>query len=492
MNASEKNPRARTSPGQRRFGIGARIYAAVLILVVVSASSLLTVCLAWIFSARQCAQNARAEAETTSRWLADLAATQEPEAITALVEHAGRELDGLVGLYRADGALAQGERILALGPSEIRKTISGQVGDISAEGRRHIVAGARLSNVSQLAIVVATPVPSFGWHLSWLQPLLLILGLALGSTWILGWTAGAGIRAYTQQVGDRLLAMVGDLSSKGRQTLVPAPGVTKNNELERAALDLETRFRGELALYRDALDEVQILDEQRTAFLGDVARELEEPLRAILELSNLLTAGEFGDLSEAQAEDLRIIQQAAQRLLDMVNEVLDLSSLDAEGITFDDEPVDLSAVAREVTRTLRGQAVAKGLNLELAVGAEPGPFVNGSRRRLWQVVSNLVGNALKFTDRGEVRVALPTLEDGAIAIVVSDTGAGIPSAEFQAIFDPFRQSGDKSKRRRGSGLGLAICKRLVTLHSGTIQVSSELGTGSTFTVKLPPVDKALS
>ncbi|MCU0662443.1 MAG: HAMP domain-containing histidine kinase [Myxococcota bacterium] len=465
------------------------MYAAFLCFGVALGSTLLALVLSVIFFSRQCDRAARVESETTSLWLAELVSSAPLLQRDALVDHVASELDSLVGLYRSDGAPVRGERIFAMSPSEIGQAISGLLSEVYAEGRVHVVAAAKVPGVSNLAVVVATPMPLLRWHWRWGGPLLWIVGVALGSVWVLGWTAGGGVRAYTQQVGDRLLAMVGDLSSNERRAPSSSAFLPKDNELERAALDLETRFRGELALYRDALDEVQILDEQRTAFLGDVALELEAPLLAILDYSSRLNGGEFGPLSDAQAEDLRIIQQAAQRLLDMVNEVLDLSSLDTEGITFDEQPVDLAAVAREVTRTLRGQAVAKGLGLELELAGETGPFVRGSKRRLWQIVSNLVGNALKFTDSGAVKVTLPVLEDGRIAIVVTDTGAGIPSSDFQSIFDPFRQSGDKSKRRRGSGLGLAICKRLVELHRGGIEVTSELGKGSTFTVRLPALDR---
>lgn len=411
--------------------MGARLFAALLCLGVMSACTVFVVSVCFLYFHRQSNAWARSEAEMTNSRLAEWTAGQSESDGHALVAHATAGLPS------------------ELGPS------------------------------------VATPLVPMGWHWGWLGPFLWIIALASIAVGVMGWTAGAGISAYTRQVGDRLLAMAGDISDEKRHRGPSSPYNPQNNDLERASVDLETRFRGELALYRDALDEVQALDEQRTAFLGDVARELEVPLLAILDFSKRLTVGEFGQLSEAQAEDIRIIQQGAQRLLDMVNEVLDLSSLDTEGITFDKEPVDLAEVTREVTRTLRGQAAAKGLSLELVLSTERGPFVRGSKPRLWQIVSNLVGNALKFTDSGQVRVSLPVLEDGRIAITVSDTGAGIPSGEFQSIFDPFRQSGDKSKRRRGSGLGLAICKRLVELHRGNIEVTSELGKGSTFIVKLP-------
>jgi two-component system, sensor histidine kinase ChiS len=161
------------------------------------------------------------------------------------------------------------------------------------------------------------------------------------------------------------------------------------------------------------------------------------------------------------------------------------SFLTLQGIEYDDEPVDLVEIAKEVVQTARGQLGKKSIDIVLDVAEPAPPKIPGSRRRLWQVLTNLMSNGIKFTDQGEVRVKLTEPLDTVVKIEVSDTGMGIPPAEQKAIFDLFKQYGELSKRRRGTGLGLALCKQLIELHGGSIEVSSMVRKGSRFTVTLP-------
>src|SRR5690606_11253104 len=144
--------------------------------------------------------------------------------------------------------------------------------------------------------------------------------------------------------------------------------------------------------------------------------------------------------------------------------------------------VDLYEIAEAVVREAEALAAEKGL--ELTLSAERGQFVLADPRRIRQVLGNLVGNAIKFTIRGSVRVALERRE-GCFAFTVSDTGPGIAPDESKAIFEEYRQVGDLAARRSGTGLGLAIARRLVELHGGTIELESAVGQGSRFTFTLP-------
>jgi signal transduction histidine kinase len=254
-------------------------------------------------------------------------------------------------------------------------------------------------------------------------------------------------------------------------------------ELSRAADALQDQVRGELAMYRDALDEVQAHDRQKTDFLASVAKEIGAPLGEIARLAQRLTDGEEGPLEKAQRDDLLIVRQAAGRLLDLVQEITDFSSLLGGRVEMDVEPVDVAAVAREVVEASRGQL--KDRNVEIALEIRAEPRIPGSRRRVWQIVTNLVGNAIKFTEEGRIAVAVAAAPDGGAIVEVADTGPGIPPRDHEAIFESFEQRGSLSKRRRGAGLGLAICRRLAELHGGSISVRSEAGAGSTFVVTLP-------
>ena len=190
-----------------------------------------------------------------------------------------------------------------------------------------------------------------------------------------------------------------------------------------------------------------------------------------------------GQLTTPQAEDVALIRAATAELRELVDAVLDLSSLHTAKISIARAPIDLGAIAAEVARGLRPQVEARGV--ALVVEAQPDlPLVRGDAGRLRQVVTNLVGNAVKFAAHGRVTVALG--RDGAgVVMAVRDDGPGIPAESMPMLFQPFEQVGGARERRGGSGLGLAICKRIVEAHGGEISVESEPGAGSTFRVRLP-------
>ncbi|MFM9105076.1 MAG: ATP-binding protein [Chloroflexota bacterium] len=242
--------------------------------------------------------------------------------------------------------------------------------------------------------------------------------------------------------------------------------------LEEARQDLE-----------HARDAAQEADRAKSRFLSVISHELRTPLTAVMGYSQMLLAEAGGPLTPSQRHDLVQVARGADRLLSLIEDLLELGRIQTRQLALEPEPVDLSALLRDLEPDLRVQATAGGLSLWLL--AEPGLTVVGDARRLEQVFLNLVGNAVKFTPEGQVRV--DAVRDGADALVtVEDTGIGIEAGEQERIFDLFLQ-GDAGAARRygGLGIGLAIAKRVVERHRGTISVRSAPGEGATFSVRLP-------
>ena len=259
-----------------------------------------------------------------------------------------------------------------------------------------------------------------------------------------------------------------------------------NDELGLVAWSYESvrdRFAEEVARYRRARDRLARADQDKIDFLAVMSHELRTPLNTILGFSEVLLEGLEGPLNPGQREDLRIIRESGDHLLGLVNDILDLSALQAGQIRAEFVGTDLVEIARAVLVEAEGQLRGKPVRLLSDFAVEKLPL-RGDARLLRRVLQNLVGNALKFTQQGEVRLTLRT--DGAqITAEVTDTGPGIAPEALSAIFEEYRQAGDARARREGTGLGLAIARRFVEMHGGTITAASKLGHGSTFTVRLP-------
>ncbi|MBA3415331.1 MAG: PAS domain-containing protein [Chloroflexia bacterium] len=223
----------------------------------------------------------------------------------------------------------------------------------------------------------------------------------------------------------------------------------------------------------------------KSTFLSSMSHELRTPLNAITGYTHLLLDGYEGDVPAAQRTAIEIIAGAADHLLALIDDVLDLSKIEAEALELSPQRLDLASVVEDVRTALVAQAAAKAL--VLTVDVAPGLTVEADPRRFRQILLNLVANAVKFTERGEVRIAARPVAAG-VEVVVADTGLGIAPAFLPYVFDEFRQADPSPTRRHGgSGLGLAIVRRLVDLHGGTIAVESEPGVGTTFVVTLPAV-----
>ncbi|HEY3365173.1 MAG TPA: ATP-binding protein [Symbiobacteriaceae bacterium] len=246
---------------------------------------------------------------------------------------------------------------------------------------------------------------------------------------------------------------------------------------------LEERVGERTAELEARTQELVAANRLKSEFLATMSHELRTPMNGIIGYTQVLLDGLDGPLTAEQTEDLEQINSSAERLLALINDILDLSKIEAGRIVLQREKTDLRAVVTEVLASVAPLVVAK--NLDVAFDAPELPALYADGQRLRQILINLVSNAIKFSDAGGVRVSASETEGG-VAIAVSDTGIGIPAEAHQSIFDEFRQvDGSSSRRHGGTGLGLSIVKRLVELHGGSISVASEVGRGSTFTFTMP-------
>lgn len=247
----------------------------------------------------------------------------------------------------------------------------------------------------------------------------------------------------------------------------------RTEELEAANADL---LQAKLA--------AESADHLKSAFLATMSHELRTPLNSIIGFTGILLQGLAGPLNEEQEKQLRMVQGSARHLLALINDVLDISKIEAGRIELAEEPFDLRAAVERVVQSVAPAAKEKGLELACEIGEGVGRIV-GDRRRVEQVLMNLLGNAVKFTAKGSVTVTC-TREDSSAIMSVKDTGIGISAEDLQKLFRPFQQlDSGKTRGYDGTGLGLHISKRLGELMGGSISVESTPGSGSTFTFRMP-------
>ncbi|MBA3969659.1 MAG: PAS domain-containing protein [Gemmatimonadetes bacterium] len=251
--------------------------------------------------------------------------------------------------------------------------------------------------------------------------------------------------------------------------------IRRNAELEAARTHLKAN-----------VVELSEATQAKDRFLAVVSHEMRTPLNAILGYADLLDMGLGGDLSEVQQAHVERIRAGGTHLLELINDVLDLTRADARKLEVELRPVDVEAAIEEVVALLESQAAAKGIALRAEPCGAEIPRVQADLRRLRQVLTNLVGNAIKFTETGAVVLRCTASNDGTVQIAVADTGIGIAPEMLPMIFGEFYQvEGNLTRSYGGSGLGLPIAQRLARLMGGDVLVQSALGQGSTFTLVLP-------
>lgn len=254
--------------------------------------------------------------------------------------------------------------------------------------------------------------------------------------------------------------------------------------LERARSELEDRVRQRTAELVEARDAAQSADRLKSAFLATMSHELRTPLNSIIGFTGILCQGLAGPLNDEQERQLGMVQNSSRHLLALINDVLDISKIEAGQLEIHCAPFSMLAAIQRTMSAILPLAEKKGIAVRAELSPEVGE-ITSDQRRTEQILLNLLGNAVKFTDRGEVTVQC-WLDHEWIVTAIRDTGIGVDPKHHGGIFEPFRQADiGLARKREGTGLGLSICKRLVELLGGFISVESALGEGSTFTVRLP-------
>jgi PAS domain S-box-containing protein len=279
-----------------------------------------------------------------------------------------------------------------------------------------------------------------------------------------------------------------------------------NEELEEKN-DLLERQKREVELARKDIEqkaeELALASKYKSEFLSNMSHELRTPLNSLLLLAQGLAQNKNGNLTDEQVESAKIIHGGGSDLLNLINEILDLSKIEAGRMDLHLAKVPVSELADGIRTSFAHMAEEKDLNLEVIVDAEAPPEITNDRQRMEQVIRNLVANAIKFTEKGSVRVSFgrpaPSIDlsasglsaDECLAIAVKDTGIGIAPEQQKIIFEAFQQAdGGATRQYGGTGLGLSIARELTRLLGGEIQLASEPGSGSTFTLYLPVLHSA--
>jgi hypothetical protein len=260
----------------------------------------------------------------------------------------------------------------------------------------------------------------------------------------------------------------------------------QNFEIEQARRSLE-----------DRAEQLALSSKYKSEFVANMSHELRTPLNSLLVLARLLADNRPGNLSAKQVEFAQVIHEAGSDLLQLINDILDLSKVEAGKMDLRPTDVPLSDLVAYVDATFRPMTVEKGIRFEITLDPDVPPIVHTDEQRLQQVLRNLLSNAVKFTDSGRVRLAISRADGRRLAgqparmvlrFSVTDTGIGIAKQALPVIFEAFHQGdGTSSRRHAGTGLGLSISREIAHLLGGELHATSELGRGSTFTFYLPLV-----
>ena len=255
-------------------------------------------------------------------------------------------------------------------------------------------------------------------------------------------------------------------------------------EVQRHTSELEQRVAKRTAELAVAKERAEESDRLKSAFLATMSHELRTPLNSIIGFTGIILQGLAGPLNVEQARQLGMVQSSARHLLALINDVLDISKIEAGQLEVHPERFDLPASLEKAAALVKPLVDKKGLALRVVLSPNVGPVVS-DRLRVEQVLLNLLNNAVKFTERGEVRLTAETGPD-TLRISVADTGIGIKSEDMEKLFQPFRQiDSGLTRQYEGTGLGLTICRRLANRLGGEISARSKWGEGSVFTFMLP-------
>ncbi|HOE15877.1 MAG TPA: transporter substrate-binding domain-containing protein [Syntrophorhabdaceae bacterium] len=258
----------------------------------------------------------------------------------------------------------------------------------------------------------------------------------------------------------------------------------RTRELREANQRMEERIIERTAELAAAMEKARAADKLKSAFLATMSHELRTPLNSIIGFTGIILRERVGPLNDEQKKQLNMVRSSSQHLLALINDVLDISKIEAGQLQIAQEDVDVRQVIEKVVQSARPLAENKGIEIGYRIIADD-TRITADSRRVEQVLLNLVSNAIKFTEKGSVRITCEA--DGwNITVNVTDTGIGIKEEDMETIFKTFRQiDSGISRKQEGTGLGLSISKRLVKLMGGSIRVTSVFGSGSTFSFSIP-------
>jgi signal transduction histidine kinase len=465
----------------RRRQVPFLVLAPSLVVVVGVLSAVLMAALGTRELGRQSDQAAALRAKLLASTICERLRASPEEDRAPLVERAARrsgaelllvEQTGTVLVDGSQGAQSQ-EQILQL-------LVRGEGETVTTLGRsRYFAAPVEAGEpLSVLAFVVAPEAPFAGGSL--------VMSVALLATLLIGAAALVALALARDVYSDvtfveRRIAEMADEGADPAGKPVPVRSVDQVGLLAASFNVLVDRFAAAEEAYRQDLTGAQNYDRERSAFLAALSHELRTPLNAILGFADVLLAEVDGPLSADARESLSVIRGSGEHLRALIDDILDLSALESGELRLSSRAVDVLPIAQEVVREAGIAARDKGLTLEL-VGKPAVAYADP--RRVRQIIGNVVGNAIKFTSKGGVTVRVDP-RDGGVSIAIADTGPGIAPKDHEAIFREFFQTGDVRRQRVGTGLGLAITRRLVQMHRGFIDLKSQLGRGSLFTIVLP-------
>ncbi len=431
---------------------------------------------------RQSDQAAEVRARLLALTIAERLRATPGEDRRALVERAARRSGAEFLLTAQNGDVLVDGTQGARGPAEVVSLL------VTGEGETHTKLGrsrffaaavdAPNEPLSVVAFVVAPEVPFAAGSL--VVSVVVLAALLVGAAALVALALARDVYADVTFVQSRIAEMAEEGAAPAGKP-VPVRSVDQVGLLASAFNVLVDRFAAAEEAYRQDLTGAQIYDRERSAFLAALSHELRTPLNAILGFADVLLAEVDGPLTPDARENLAVIRGSGEHLRALIDDILDLSALESGELRLSSRPVDVLPIAQEVVREAGITAASKGLSLEL-LGKPATAYADP--RRVRQIIGNLVGNAVKFTSRGGVTVRVEP-RDGGVSITIADTGPGIAPKDHDAIFQEYFQTGDVVRQRVGTGLGLGITRRLVQMHHGFIDLRSQLGRGSTFTVVLP-------
>ena len=297
---------------------------------------------------------------------------------------------------------------------------------------------------------------------------------------------------YARRLSRPILSLEAAAADFGKGNFRNRIDVRTGDEIELLAGELN-RMADQLQEYTDGLErrvaektvELETANRHKSEFLANMSHELRTPLNAVIGFSEVLKERMFGELNDKQMEYVRDIYASGQHLLSLINDILDLSKIEAGRMELDIHEFDVRAAVANCCTLIRDRAQRQKLKLESTVGAEVGRWP-ADERKFKQILLNLMSNAVKFTSPGGMVAVRVRVEDNWLAVSVADTGIGIAAEDRAAIFEEFRQlHAPGEAKHEGTGLGLSLSRRLVELHGGRITVESVAGKGSTFTARFP-------